>query len=317
MKLGHTLIAIVALSGAVSVRAQAPNFSTDVDTVTLLATVRDKDGRVATNLKQEDFLLMEDGKPRTITYFSRESDLPLRIGLLVDTSRSQEGVLEPEREASRTFLDQVLREDKDLAFVAHFDTRVEVLQGFTSSRQELAAALDRLRIPGMVATLLYEGIRQTSENLMRKQTGRKALILLSDGVSFRDKTSIGTAIEYAQRADIIIFSILFADHPKIYRPGRAAIHAVAAQRGRSAMQRLARETGGAFFEVSDAQPIHEIYAQIEETLRSQYMLGFSPQPGGKTGQYHKISLTTKSPGLVVHTRDGYFGPEEPPESVTK
>src|SRR5271170_7196640 len=116
MNLGHTLFAAAALAGALSVLAQTPNFSTDVDTVTLLATVRDKDGRVAKNLTQEDFHLIEDGGPRTITYFSRESDLPLRIGLLVDTSRSQVGVLEPEREASRTFLNQVLREDKDQAF---------------------------------------------------------------------------------------------------------------------------------------------------------------------------------------------------------
>jgi len=226
---------------------------------------------------------------------------------MVDTSRSQAGVLEPEREASHTFFDQVLREDKDLAFVAHFDTQVGILQRFTSSRQELAAALDQLRIPGEVATLLYEAIRQPSENLMRKQPGRKAFILLSDGVSFRDKTSIGAAIEYAQRADTIIFSVLFSDHPKLDRPGRVAMHAIAAQHGRSAMQRLARETSGAFFEVSDAQPIIDIYAQIEETLRNQYALGYTPQTAGKSGQYHKITLATKTSGLVVQTRDGYFG----------
>jgi VWFA-related protein len=306
MNFQHPVIAALALAGALSVRAQA-QFSTDVDVVTLLATVRDKDGRIAKNLTREDFVLLEDGKPQTIAYFSRESDLPLRIGLLVDTSRSQTGVLEPEREASRAFFDQVLREDKDLALVAHFDTQVGMLQGFTSSRQELAAALDQLRIPGAVATLLYEGIRQTSENFMRRQTGRKAFILLSDGVSYRDKTSIGTAVEYAQRADTMIFSILFADRPKLYRPGRAAVHAIAAQRGRSAMQRLARETGGAFFDVSDAQPIAKTYAQIEETLRNQYALGYTPKTAAKSGQYHKITLTTKTPALLLQTRDGYYG----------
>jgi VWFA-related protein len=190
--------------------------------------------------------------------------------------------------------------------VAHFDTEVEVLQGFTSSRRELAAALDRLQIPGATATLLYQAIREESENLMRQEQGRKAFILLSDGGSYRDNASIGTAIEYAQRADTMIFSILFAAHPRFYRPARAARHAVAAQRGRSAMQRLARETGGAFFEVSDAQPIDQTYAQIEETLRNQYALGFAPQTGGKSGRYHKIKLTTRTPGFIVETRDGYY-----------
>jgi VWFA-related protein len=303
----HTWIAALFFASAFCAGAQTPQFTpqftTDVDVVTLLATVRDKDGRFAKNLTPGDFVLREDGKPQTITYFSSESDLPLRIGLLVDTSRSQTAVLERERTASHIFLSQVLREDKDLAFVAHFDTHVGVLQGFTSSGRELAGALDQLRVPRAIATLLFQAIRETSENLMRKQTGRKAFILLSDGVSFRDKTSIGTAIEYAQRADTIIFSILFADRVRLYRPARAIV----AEHGKNAMKRLARETGGAFFEVTDAQPLTQIYAQIEETLRNQYALGFTPQAGGRSGQYHKITLTTKTPGLSIQTRDGYFG----------
>jgi hypothetical protein len=125
----------------------------------------------------------------------------------------------PERKASLAFLEQVLRPGKDHAFAAHFDTRVEVVQGFTSSRQDLEAALHRLSVPTAVATLLYEAIRQASEDMMRPRQGRKAFILLSDGVSFRDKTTIGTAI-----------------------------HAMAGNHGKSVMQRLARETGGTYFE---------------------------------------------------------------------
>jgi VWFA-related protein len=112
--------------------------------------VRDSEGHIAKDLNREDFVLFDNGVPQTIRYFTRETGLPLTIGLLVDTSRSQVDVMEPERKASYVFLDQVLR-DQDQAFVAHFDTRVEVLQGFTSSRQELSAALLRLRVPGMVA----------------------------------------------------------------------------------------------------------------------------------------------------------------------
>jgi len=290
---------------AASLWAQDSKFSTDVNVVTLLATVHDRDGRVVKNLTREDFVLQDDGTPQTISYFAAESDLPLTIGLLVDTSRSQTDVLEPERQASSVFLDQVLREDMDMAFVVQFNTRVELVQGFTSSRQELAAALNRLRIPGVAATLLYEAVRQISEILMRPQQGRKAFILLSDGVSFRDQTSIGTAIEYAQRADTIIYSILFAEGIKLYRPGFAS-RAIAHQHGKGVMQRLARETGGAYFEVSNNNPIEKVYAEIEDALRNQYSIGYAPQSAAQPGQYHKIKLTTKQPGLMVQTRDGYY-----------
>jgi VWFA-related protein len=294
------------LASAGTLLAQDSTFSTDVNVVTLLATVRDSDGRIVKNLSRGDFALAEDGVPQTIRYFSRESDLPLTIGLLIDTSRSQVDVMEPERNASYQFLDQVLRPEKDQAFVAHFDTRVEVVQGFTSSREELRAALDQLEVPVEVATLLYEAVRRTSETMMRPRSGRKAFILLSDGVSFRDKTSIGTAIEYAQRADTIIYSILFAEHPKEYRPARAAIHAVVSGRGRSAMERLARETGGAYFEISESNTIEDAYAEIEGELRNQYSLGYTTAHAAKNKEYRKIKLTVNRPGLVVQTRNGYY-----------
>jgi len=218
----------------------------------------------------------------------------------VDTSRSQRQVIEPERRASYTFLDQVLREDRDHAFVASFDTGVHLLQDFTSSRKELAAALERLRIPGRAATLIYEAIRATSENQMRPLQGRKAFILLSDGVTFRDPITIGTAIEFAQRADTIIYSVLYA------APRRAPGHHPRAQQGMKAMQRLAGETGGAYFEISDALPIEKAYADIEDALRNQYSIGYTPPQGAKSGQYRKIKLSTRRKGLVVHTRDGYY-----------
>ena len=291
------------LGGVWHIWGQESKFSADVNVVTLLATVHDKEGRVVKNLGREDFVLQEDGKAQTISYFTRESDLPLTVGLLVDTSRSQIRVLEPERKASYTFLDQVLREGKDLAFVESFDIQVEVLQGLTSSRTELAAALDRLQIPGRTATLLYEAIREASENLMRRQPGRKAFVLLSDGVSWADKTTIGTAIEFAQRADTIIFAILFSGFGGGRGRGRGGL---AHERGRMVMERLARETGGAFFEVSARNPIEKTYAEIEDALRNQYSIGYTPARAGKSGEFHKIKLTTKKRGLMVQTRDGYY-----------
>jgi VWFA-related protein len=295
-------------AGALRAFAQEPRFSTGVDVLTLFATVRDRDGRVIKDLDRDDFTLTDDGKHQTIRYFARESDLPLTIGLLVDTSRSQRRVLEPERRASYRFLDQVLREGKDRAFVASFDIAVDLLQDFTSSRTELAAALERLRIPDRSATLIYEAVRSTSENQMRRQQGRKAFILLSDGVSFRDPVSIGTAIEYAQRADSIIYSVLYEGPGLRALPVRARRINLSIPRrnGRLVMQRLANETGGAYFEISDALPIEKAYADIEDTLRNQYSIGFTPQPPGKNGQYRRIKLTTRRRGLTVRTRDGYF-----------
>jgi VWFA-related protein len=282
---------------------QDAKFSTDVNVVTLLATVHDRDGRVIKNLDRGDFLLHDGGKPQRITYFTRESDLPLTIGLLVDTSRSQRGVLGAEKRASYKFLEQVLREDKDRAFVARFDIDVEVVQGFTSSRQQLRTALDGLEIPGRTATLIFEAVRKISEEQMRREEGRKAFIILSDGVTFRDPTSIGTAIEFAQRADVIIYSIWFS---------RAQLHPLRGhanplvQRGRKAMQRLAAETGGEYFEVTAKHTIEEIYAEIEDALRNQYSIGYTPTLPGKSGEYRKIKLAAQNKKLVVKTRDGYY-----------
>jgi len=295
------------LGSALRLWGQDAKFTTDVNLVTLLATVHDRDGRVVKNLSREDFTLLDDGRPQTISHFSRESDLPLRIGLLVDTSRSQRTVIEAERRASYTFLDQVLREGKDRAFVARFDIDVEVVQGFTSSRAELRSALEGLKIPGQTATLIFEAVRKISEEQMRAQTGRKAYILLSDGVSFRDPVSIGTAIEYAQRADVIIYSILFAGMPPVIQ-GLVGKHGrvVGSKPGRMAMQRLALETGGDYFEVTEKETIENICARIEDALRNQYSLGYTPRHPAKSGEYRKIKLTTRNKKLLVRTRDGYY-----------
>jgi len=251
-------------------------------------------------------VLLEDGAPQKIGYFSQETDLPLTIGLLVDTSRSQTGVLEEERRASYTFLDQMLREDKDRAFIVHFDKRVETLQGLTSSRSELGSALNQLRIPGQYATLIYSAVKQSSENPMRQQRGRKAFILLTDGVAFRDATSIGDAIEFAQQADTIIYSIRFAEHIPVYRPGKKLILAAASERGKQGLHRMAEETGGISYEVTKNQTIEAIYSQIEGVLRNQYSIGYTPERLEADGKYHKIKLTTKDRHLIVRTRDGYY-----------
>jgi VWFA-related protein len=141
---------------------------------------------------------------------------------------------------------------------------------------------------------------------MRGRQGRKAFIVLSDGVDYRSKAPLGTAIEYAQRADVMVYSILFADKVRLYRPGRAAVQAVVAKRGRNALQRMSQETGGAFYEVSEKQPLEEVFSAIEDALRNQYSIGYTPARAHSDGKYHKIKLTTKDRHLTVNTRAGYY-----------
>jgi VWFA-related protein len=282
------------LSAFARAAAQDAIFSTDVKVVNLFATVRDKDNRFIRNLTKEDFQLQEDGRPQAIRYFSRETDLPLTLGLLVDTSRSQRGVLEKERRASYTFLERVLRPDKDKALVMSFDIRVRRLTELTSDTSTIRAALDALKIPVLASTLLYNAVKDASERTMREQKGRKALIILSDGVDVRSRVSLGTAIEYAQRADTAIYSVLFAG-------------SVAPKRGRRVLQRLAFETGGSYFEGSADQPIEKVYDRIQEELRSQYSLGYTPdRVDAASVAYRKISLMTRQNDLTLRTRDGYY-----------
>lgn len=203
----------------------------DVNVVTLPVTVRDKKGQIVRDLTKDDFVLQEDGRAQTIKYFSQDANLPLTLGLLVDTSWSQREVLDQERNASHSFLDQMLVQEKDKAFLIHFDREVELLQDLTHSRDKLQSALDLLKASDRDrsndpndsdsrssrgheggGTQLYDAVYLASNELMKKQPGRKAVIILSDGVDRGSKTTLQSAIESAQRADTVVFSILFAGH---------------------------------------------------------------------------------------------------------
>lgn len=283
-----------------------PTIFVNVNVVSLLATVHDRHGRLIDNLTASDFVLKEDGVPQQIRYFARETDLPLTIGLLIDTSRSQTEVLEKERNASTTFLNQVLREGKDKAFIVEFDERVQVLQGLTSSRSELSSALGQLTIPDRAATLLYSAIQQSSEKLMSKQPNRKALIVLTDGVAYKDPVSIGAAIESAQRADTILYAIRFSGPVRSYRPVKMAVIGAMKERGKAELGRMTKETGGMSYGVTKTRTIDVVYSQIEDELRNQYSIGYTPARSSADGKYHKIELTTKDRHLLVDTRDGYY-----------
>jgi VWFA-related protein len=341
------------LAGRPSSSQQAPTISSEVKVVNMLATVRDKHGKIVPKLTQDDFTLEEDGRPQTIRYFSEVTGLPLTLGLLVDTSLSQRLVLDQERAASKNFLVQVLREDKDKAFLIHFDREVELSQDLTPSLQKLEAALDSLNTPQLssdrgsnspdsssgpgrgtgrraAGTLLYDSIYLASNELMKKQTGRKAIIVLSDGVDRGSKEGLDTAIESAQRADTLVYSILFKgeeEHqnrggfsgPGLGRGGMGGggmgRRGGGGQRpqephpdGKKTLERISRETGGGFFEVSKKQTTEDIYTTIEQELRGQYSLGYTPAKtdANPASGYHKILLKTKQKDLVVQTREGYY-----------
>ncbi len=320
---------LAAAGGAWSLRAQEPTFSTDVTVVNVLASVRTKNGEIVRDLSKDDFMLEEDSRPQTIRYFSQETNLPLTLGLLVDTSGSQRAVLEEERTASYRFLDEVLREDRDLAFLIHFDFEVELLQDLTSSRQQLQRSLRLLEIADMRrlrrrvgqpggprgGTALFDAVLLASDELMRKQTGRKALIILSDGVDNGSRVSITEAMEAAQRADTLAYSILFADDDAynapvfIGRRGRRGPWGIPAQShpdGKKILQRISRETGGGFYEVGKKHTLAHIYYQIQEELRNQYNLGYSPDRADVSGGFRRIRVSTKRKDLVVQAREGYF-----------
>jgi VWFA-related protein len=332
-----------------------------VNVVNVLATVRDKHGKIVSYLTKDDFTLSQDGQPQTIRYFTQESDLPLSLGLLVDTSLSQRRVLDQERSASHSFLDQMVREDKDKAFVIHFDREVELLQDLTSSHDKLGSALGELETPqfsrtrednppdsepgsrrgyGMRGggTLLYDAVYLASNELMEKQQGRKALIVLSDGVDRGSKETLESAIASAQRADTLVYSILFKDDegygggenrrggfgvPGMGGPGMGAPGMGRGGMGRRGgpgggrypqeerpdgkkiLERVSKETGGRLFVVSKKEPIDQIYTEIADELRHQYNLGYTPA-GAPASGYHKIQLTTKKKDLIVQARDGYY-----------
>ena len=342
--------------------AQATTMSVQVNVVNVLATVRDKHGKIINDLKKEDFSLTEDGKPQTIHYFTRETDLPLTLGLLVDTSASQREVLDQERTASHSFLDKMVREDKDKAFILHFDHEVELLQDLTPSHEKLEEALGALQAPQFTpastgnspdsspggrgggrrhggGTLLYDAIYLASDKsgeLMSKEQGRKAIIILSDGVDRGSKETLDTAISTSQRANTIVYSIVFKGEegfgnrrgfggphigmggpmgPGMGGPmggggmGRRGGSYPQEERpdGKKILEQISKETGGRMFEVSKKQPIDQIYLQIEEELRNQYNIGYTPERGGTAAEgYHKIELTTSRKDAVVQAREGYY-----------
>ena len=280
-----------------------PTFTASVKIVDLLASVRSKSGQLVRDLTKNDFLLLENGRPQEIRYFSREAELPLTVGLLIDTSMSQEKVLNAERAASLRFLERVLRESQDKLFIMQFDMAVQVRQKLTASRRALEEILNyvdtptrgELRMQTGGGTLLYQAIYQATTDVLKEQKNRKALIILSDGEDFGSEKTLADAIEAAVRADTLVYTIYFTGDSAFARGD-----------GRSVLRRIAQGTGAGFFEVSKKQSIEQIFDAIQEELRGQYSIGFISDQPARLSEFRTLRLTTRQKGLAVQARERYL-----------
>ncbi|MCW5981389.1 MAG: VWA domain-containing protein [Bryobacteraceae bacterium] len=364
MRTVFIVLALGAAGAALALLAQeSTTFKVDVSVVNILASVRDRDGRLVNTLNREDFILEENGKRQEIRYFARQTDLPLVVGLLVDTSISQRELIKTERDAGRQFLEQVLRPDTDLAFLIKFDAEVELLQDLTNSRSLLEDALNRmdttqrLRIrtdpapsnwqawpgsprwpggsrrpgsgtgwpggrgggqrrpggtgqdPSLYAsgTTLYDAVFLAADDVLRQKTGRKALILISDGVDRGSRVTEERAIEAAQRADAIVYGIRYYDNEAY--GGRRGRGGRQGSEGIAALKALSTQTGGRWVEVSYKLTLEQVFSSIQDELRNQYNIGYTPV-ALNDGAFRQIALKASDKKLSVQARTGYYARSE-------
>jgi len=349
--------------------------------VVLPVTVRDKKGVLVTSLKVGDFTLTEDSRPQTIKSFTRESNLPYRVGLLVDTSRSVSGAMDNERKSAGKFVDLMLPADpkasgaKDEGFLIHFDREVELLQDFTNSRDKLHHELDDMGPTraqqntnsqgpettgddrgggqqrsgrGGGGTQLYDAIYLASDDLMKPKDGRKALVVFSDGEDRGSKETLNDAVDAADRANVAVYTIYFKGEQEGGGfngfPGQGGGRrggmggggypgggggggypggggggggrrggggsSQSSIDGKKIMEKIATRTGGRFFEAKKKDSLDEIYNQIAEELRGQYVLTYTPDVVDNEGGFHKIALKATKEDLEVVTREGYYAPTD-------
>jgi VWFA-related protein len=284
----------------------------------VLCSVQTKQGGLIGNLTKDDFQISEDGKPQTIKYFTRETDLPLTIGLLVDVSRSQERLIDIERMAAQAFFAQVLGK-KDLAFLISFGQDAELLQDYTNSPGLLSKGLSGLKVnapPIQVTespvptaynprgTVLYDTVYLAAHDQLRGQVGRKVLVLITDGVDQGSRYKLEDALRAAQLADTIIYSIEYYD-PGAYGFGMGG------GGGGGVLKRLAEDTGGHVFRISHKHPLSEAFEEIQREMRSQYAIGYLPTNGARDGSFRRIEIKTRDKDQKVQARKGYYA--SPPE----
>jgi VWFA-related protein len=278
--------------------------------VAISAVVKSKNGEIQQGLTKNDFVLKQDGKEQSIGYFSKGSDLPLSLALMVDTSDSQRTFIGDESLASDVFFETMLSGPQDRATLIQFGPSVVQLKPMTNSANALHLALSQLSSPGAVGggTVLYDAVYHIARDVLAKETGRKAMVILSDGGDNGSRRLLEEAIEQAQRGDVQIYSILYSMR-NLLSSNSSGI-APSLDTGREALQKLSEATGGRVFTVSANRSLREIFAEIGQDLRLQYELGYKPPAEDKPDTYHKLELKAKDKKLMVQARKGFFEPKE-------
>ncbi len=273
--------------------------------VEISAVVKSKNGEHEGGLIKDDFILKQDGKPQPIRYFSQGSDLPLTLALMVDTSGSQRTFINDEALASDVFFETMMGRRQDRAMLVQFDTTVQQLQGMTNSPGVLHLALTRLSSHASAAngTLLNDAVYSVAKNILAKESGRKAMVILTDGGENGSSRSLADAIEQLQRGDVQVYSILYSIRSEAAKLG---VGSATPDPGMKILQTLSEATGGRVFTVSATLSLREIYAQIGQDLRLQYALGYTPPADTQPNSYHKLELKAKNNKLTVQARKGFF-----------
>jgi VWFA-related protein len=277
--------------------------------VHLVATVTDRRHNFITNLEQSDFKIFEDGVPQDIRFFGRQTDLPLRIGLLLDTSNSIRPRLAFEQDAAIDFLNSVIRRDKDMAFLMTFDNEPEVIQDYTESLAALTSAIRRQRAGG--GTALNDAIYKAADKLNNPPVApgpnpevRRVLVVISDGEDNLSDHALSEAIEAAIRAEACIYAI--STNTDWLSLSGESPHKMHLERGDKILDQFADQTGGRVFFPYRVDDLAQSFVDIGAELRSQYFIAYAPTNSVTGGRYRKIALETDRKGLIVRTRKGYY-----------
>jgi VWFA-related protein len=286
-----------------------------VNLVNLFATVRDSHHTLINNLNKDDFKIYEDGVEQKVAFFTKEVDMPITLAMLIDTSGSEQNMLGAEQDAGSRFVHEVLRK-KDLALVMSFDLDANLLADFTEDTSILERALRKTQInaamggggtaptidPGNVGTVFYDAVYLACHDELRDQSGRKAVVALTDAEDNGSKVRVGDAIEAAQRSDTVIHIILVTD--RRFSMGMGMGFGGGAQ----VAKHMTDETGGRMIEVHNENNLEKAFDEISQELRSQYVLGYYPINDKRDGTFRKIKLETNKSEFKVLTRKGYYAP---------
>ncbi len=296
-----TLLAGMVLS-ALSAFAQ-DTLKVSVDLVNVQFSVTDRRGRLIPGLKQEDFVLEEDGKRQEILHFGRENELPLTIGMLIDTSPSVRPVFEEEKDTAVAFLESILKPN-DLALVMGFDRSVTLVQDFTDRPRLLKTAIDDLQIGG--GTSVYDAVYLACKEKLSYEAGRKTIILISDGEDTTSKTKFFEALVAAHQSDTVIYSISNSGRGAFFQGGRGSFGGG----DPGTLRKFSEETGGATFFVDRANSFKKIFDEIAQELRSQYSIGYRSTNPNRDGKFRTIKIVPRDSNYLVRARKGYYAPKD-------